>query len=43
MRSRERENAMNSDFRDKLSNAATVVEITLGIDVYKRQPYEYLS
>ena len=31
MRSRERENAMNSDFRDKLSNAATVVEITLGM------------
>ena len=31
MRSRERETAMNSDFRDKLSNAATVVEITLGM------------
>lgn len=31
MRSRERENAMNSDFRDKLSNAATAVEITLGM------------
>lgn len=31
MRSRERETAMNSDFRDKLSNAATAVEITLGM------------
>ena len=31
MRSREREIAMNSDFRDKLSNAATAVEITLGM------------
>lgn len=31
MRSRERETAMNSDFRDKLSSAATAVEITLGM------------
>ena len=31
MRSRERETAMNSDFRDKISNAATAVEITLGM------------
>lgn len=31
MRKRERENDMNSDFRDKLSSAATAVEITLGM------------